>query len=136
MSIENSPKHGSMFGVVDSMRNMTQAMEELLQHLPENFVWPTTVTVSPFSVYVEWGRENTEEEMNESVWLVADSNGVKANANFRPNWPECGAMTFDAQSVAEWLQTLTVNWEWDASQLDGITSSSLSRQSMQKDQPS
>ena len=37
MDIENSPGHGSMFGVVDSMRNMTSAMEELLRFLPNKF---------------------------------------------------------------------------------------------------
>ena len=132
MSIENSSEYGSMFGVVDNMRKMTQAMEDLLRHLPENFVWPTYVKVSPFSVYFEWGRENTNDEMEESVWLIANEDGVRANANFRPDWPGCGAIKFDAQSVSEWLQKLTRNWEWDASRSGGNISSSLSRKSINK----
>ena len=37
MGMENAPGHGSMFGVVDSMQNMTRAMAELLQFLPKEF---------------------------------------------------------------------------------------------------
>ncbi len=133
MSEKNSQMNGSMFGVVDCMRNMTQAMEGLLRHLPENFVWPTNISVSPFSVYVEWGREDSRDEVKESVWLVANPNGVRANANFRPDWPECGANEFDPQPVAEWLQELTKNWKWDANQSGANTSSMLSRNSMKED---
>ena len=56
MSVEGTQGNGSMYGAVDCLRNMSQAMEELLAHLPANFVWPTIVNVSPFSVYVEWGQ--------------------------------------------------------------------------------
>ena len=130
MGIENSHGNGSMFGVVDSMRNMASAMEELLPFLPENFVWPTILTASPFSVYAEWGRDDTEERGKESVWIVATPDGVRMNANFRPDWPDCGASEFDAHVAAEWLQDLTKNWKWDASHYDGRTQSSLSRPSM------
>ena len=130
MAIENSQGHGSMFGVVDSLRNMTNAMEQLLQFLPEDFVWPTILDVSPYSVYAEWGRDNTEEGTGESMWIVARPEGVVMNANFRPDWPACGASDFDAQTAAGWLKELTKNWTWDASRSNGRTQSSLSRPSM------
>lgn len=125
-----SQGRGSMFGVVSSMRNMTQAFEGLLQFLPENFVWPTILDVSPFSVYAEWGRNDATEGMGRAVWMVADASGVTMNANFRHGWPECGASVFDAQTVAGWLQELTQSWEWSAWQSDGRSESSLSRRSM------
>ncbi len=104
--------HGSMFGVTGSMRNMTEAFEGLLQFLPKDFVWPTMVDVSTFSVYAEWGRNSADVDaavevhdllehdtiqgVQRAVWLVAYPDGVKMNANFRPGWPECGASDFDA----------------------------------------
>ena len=122
-----SQGYGSMFGVAGSMRNMADTFEALLRFLPKNFVWPTIVDVSPFSVYAEWGRQKTTDRMERSVWFIADPNGVKMNANFRPGWPECGASDFDAQTAARWLQELTANWEWSATQNGSITSSSLQR---------
>ena len=56
-----------MFGVVDSMRNMADAMDELLRFLPEKFVWPTVINASPFSVIAEWGRDNFTDAMKKSV---------------------------------------------------------------------
>ena len=61
MTIEGKEGLGSMYGVVDSMRNMTRAMEELLEFLPQDYVWPTNVNVSPFSVYAEWGRDSSKD---------------------------------------------------------------------------
>ena len=134
MGIEGSQGNGSMFGVVDSLRNMTSAMEETLRYLPGNFVWPTIVTVSSFSVLLEWGqRDNTTEHSTETVWIIASPEGVKMNANFRPDWPECGASDFDAKIAAEWLLGLTKNWEWSSERgSDGITSSTLRRTSMNR----
>ena len=129
MTIEGKESLGSMYGVVDSMRNMTQAMEELLEFLPQDYVWPTHVNVSPFSVYAEWGRDSSKDQMGESVWLVANSEGVVMNANFRPDWPECGASGFEAQTAAEWLQELTENWEWSAEKSNGRSGSTLARRS-------
>lgn len=130
MSIETSQDHGSMFGVVDSLNNMARALEDLLRYLPDKFVWPTTWRVSPYTIYAEWAREDTEEEVKESVWLVATPEGVRMNATFRLDWPECGASEFDAQTAANWLLELTKNWRWDAVRTDGRTQSSLSRPSM------
>ncbi|MCY4018904.1 MAG: hypothetical protein OXG39_05815 [Chloroflexi bacterium] len=129
---EHSHKTGAMFGVVDSLKNMSQSFESLSQHLPEDFVWPTYVKVSPFGIYVAWGCESIDGEMEESVWLTANPDGIQANANFRPDWPDCGAIAFDAQTVAEWLLELTQNWRWDASRSGSKISSSLSRKSMNK----
>ncbi len=125
MGIENSQGHGSMFGVVDSLNNLASAMTELLQFLPEDFVWPTILNASPFSAYAEWGRDSTTENLRGVVWLSVSSEGVKMNADFRPNWPECGASDFDAKIAAEWLLELTKDWEWEATNSNGHISSSL-----------
>ena len=130
MGIEHSHGNGSMFGVVDSIRNMADAMEELLRFLPENFVWPTVIDASPFSVIAEWGRDNFTDAMKESMWIIATPESVHMNANFRPDWPDCGASEFDAQMAAGWLRELTKNWTWDASRSGGRTHSSLTRPSM------
>ena len=128
MGAESLQGRGSMFGVVDSQRQMVQAMEELLMFLPDDFVWPTQWHISPFSAYVELGRDNSTEEMTQSVWFTASPEGVKMNANFRPNWPECGASDFDAKVASEWLLELTKNWEWNVTRRDGGgISSSLRR---------
>ena len=128
MTIENSDGNGSMFGVVDSLNNLASAMTELLKFLPQDFVWPTIQDVSPFSAYAEWGRDDTTEDMDKSVWLIASPEGVVMNADFRPNWPECGASEFDAKIAAEWLLELTKDWEWEATRgQGGNISSSLRR---------
>ena len=136
-----SQTHGSMFGVTASMRNMTEAFEELLQFLPKEFVWPTIMDVSTFSAYAEWGRDSTEDVNPpvglhdlehvtihgewRAVWLVAYPDRVKMNANFRPGWPECEVPDFDARTAAGWLLELTANWEWSATQTDGIYGTTL-----------
>ena len=38
-AIENVDGRGSMYGVVDSMRQLTRAFEELLKFLPADFMW-------------------------------------------------------------------------------------------------
>ncbi len=126
MGMENAPGHGSMFGVVDSMQNMTRAMAELLQFLPKNFVWPTRMDVSPFIVITEWGRSNLRMGIRESVWLMARPDGVRMQANFRPDLPDESEAEFDAATAAGWLQELTKNWKWDARRRNGMTSSSIS----------
>ena len=140
---------GSMFGVVESMRNMTEALEELTEFLPEEFVWPTAWDVLPFSVCAEWGRSTMDsdadvddtqiqdnitladgtplEGVQRAVWLHADERGVKMNATFRPGWPQCGASDFDARTAAHWLEELTRGWKWKVARYNGITSSSLAR---------
>ena len=57
---------------------------------------------------------------------MADPEGVKMNADFRPDWPDCGASEFDAKTAAGWLEELTRSWEWDASR----GASSLTRRGM------
>ena len=128
MVIESTNSNGSMFGVVDSLNKLAGAMTELLRFLPEDFVWPTIQHVSPFSACAEWGRDDTTEDMDKSVWLIASPEGVVMNASFRPNWPECGASDFDAKIAAEWLLELTKDWEWNATRRpDGKISISLRR---------
>ena len=125
--VENQDGKGSMYGVVDNLGRMTKALEETLAFLPENFVWPTNVAVSPFSVYLEWGRDNSEERGVNSVWVIANAEGVVMNADFRPDWPDCGAAEFDAKTLAGWLKELTQKWEWGASQNGSTTSSHLKK---------
>ena len=118
MPTESESSYGSIYGVVDSMRNMTSAMEQLLRFLPENFVWPTLTTVSPFSVHWEWGHRDQylDKWSNKgTVWMIASPEGVVMNADFRPDWPDCGVSKFDAETAAGWLRELTQSWEWDAS---------------------
>ena len=95
-------------------RTFTAVVEQLSQHLPSNFVWPTTLQIDSQSAYMEWGRlsTDTEDKWEESVWIVIRDRAVHMNANFRPDWPECGAAEFDAQLAAEWLLELTKNWNW------------------------
>ena len=111
MGIEGSPGHGSMYGVVDSFRNAANALSELLRHLPADFVWPTNVTVDPSSVYLEWGRDNSEQPMGAAVWLMASPEGVVMNSTLQPGWP-CAALDFNAQLAADWLKELTKDWQW------------------------
>ena len=138
-----SQAYGSMFGVTASMRNMTEAFEGLLQFLPKDFVWPTMVNVSTFSVYAEWGRlsanvdaavedhdlleHNTIQGVQRAVWLVAFPDVVNMNANFRPGWPRCEVPDFDARTAAGWLRELTANWEWSATQTNGTIRTTLHR---------
>lgn len=129
MVIENSPSLGSMYGCVDSLHNLSSALQEILGYLPDDFVWPTILDAKPFGAYAEWGRHDTQEEMERSVWITATPEGVKMNANFRPDWPDCGASDFDAQIAAEWLQELTKNWSWNATRSGGHVSSSISQPS-------
>ena len=93
------------------------------------------VNVEAFSVYAEWGRysadvdatvenhdlleDDTIQGVERAVWLVAVPEGVKMNANFRPDWPMCGVSDFDAYTAAVWLRELTANWEWSATQTNG-----------------
>ena len=87
MPTEKESSSGSIYGVVDSMRNMTSAMEQLLRFLPENFVWPTLTTVSPFSVLWEWGHRDKylDKWSNKgTVWLVAGPGGCQDERRFSP----------------------------------------------------
>ena len=130
MTIERSPSLGSMFACVDSLHNLSTALQEILGYLPDDSEWPTIQESAPFSAYAEWGQRNsvTGKAERGAVWIHATPEGVKMNTDFRPNWPECGASDFDAKIAAGWLLELTKNWKWDASRsADGITRSSLSR---------
>ena len=126
MGIEGSPGHGSMYGVVDSVRNAADALSELLQHLPADSMWPTNVSVSPYSVYMEWGRDNSEQPMAVAVWLVASPEGVVMNSTLQSGWP-CDALDFNAQLAADWLKELTQAWRWDADPSGGHCSTVLQR---------
>ena len=132
MNLEGSPGHGSMFGVVDSMSNLAKAMEDLLRFLPADFVWPTIVKVSPFSIYIEWSaRDDTTEYTREAVWIIANPDDITMNDRFGSGQPTRETFEFDPQLAAEWLKQLTKNWKWTAEQgEDGISGSSLQRSSM------
>ena len=124
---ENVDGRGSMYGVVDTMRQLTRALEDLLNFLPADFVWPTQFSLKPLSTYVEWGRDDPTAPSEPAVWLTANAEAVQRNANFRPGWPHVAVLEFDAQTAAEWLQSLTRNWVWEASHSGSTISSSLRR---------
>ena len=129
MPVEGMNGNGSMYGVVDNMHVMAGVLEELLQYLPKDFVWPSIVGFSPFSAYLEWGhRENTEGREKGNVWLTVNSGGcVRMNYDLRPGWPECGAEEFNAAVCAEWLKELTKNWEWEAGHEGSTTHTQIKR---------
>ena len=126
-NIENVGMHGSMYGLVDSMRHLTKAFEELLDFLPPDFVWPTQMGIGPYSIYVEWGRDDPTKSMGRAVWLVADASGVKANASLHPDSFTAKDLDFVAGDVAAWLIDLTQDWDWGATKTGGIVSSHLSK---------
>lgn len=129
-NIENVGGRGSMYGAVDTLRHMTKAMEELLEHLPADFVWPTMFDVSAHSGYIEWGRDDSTAAQEPAVWMVASPEGVHMNASFRPNWPDVEALDFNAAIAAGWLKDLTRNWIWGANRDGGITSAHVQRNHM------
>ena len=53
---ESGQYSGSMYGVVDSLHNATEAMRQLEEYLPNGFMWPTNVDVSPGRVTVRWAQ--------------------------------------------------------------------------------
>ena len=126
-TIENVDGRGSMYGVVDIMRQLTRALEDLLEYLPTDFVWPTIVDAQPFSGYMEWGRDDSTQPSEHAVWITASPEGVHMNASFPPGWPEVEVLDFDAETAAGWLKDLTRNWIWDARHSGGVNSSSLQR---------
>ena len=111
-----------------SLRHILEALEELDAVLPDGFLRPTRFSIGAYMVNAEWGRNDAKQPMNESVWLVARSDGVVMNANFREGWPDCGASEFDAAVAKDWLLDLTQNWEWHSeNREDGRTTESVTR---------
>ena len=56
--MESVNGRGSMYGVADSVENMSNAMKEMLKYLPGDSMWPMVWKVSPYQVYAEWGSAN------------------------------------------------------------------------------
>ena len=118
-NIESARDDGSMYGVVDSLRNATEAMRQLERFLPDDFMWPTGVHASPGKVTVEWAqaplRESGSVTLGDSVWLVATPVGVTMHAIFHQEYPHVTGVNeeFKAEAMAELLIMLTGGWSWE-----------------------
>ena len=127
---EDDKRHytGSMFGVVDSLLNATEAMRQLEEHLPDGFMWPTNVDVSPGRVAIRWSqaplREPGSTTLGDSVSLEAAPKGVNMRAFFRQdhlNAVDVVDEEFEANTMASLLAALTSNWSWEVME-DGTAS--------------
>ena len=125
---ENSQYTGSMYGVVDSLHNATEAMRQLQEHLPDGFMWPTNVDVSPGRVAIRWAqaplREPGRTTLGDSVSLEATPKGVNMRAFFRQdhlNAVDVVDEEFEANTMASLLAALTSNWSWEVME-DGTAS--------------
>ncbi len=116
-----------MFEFTQSLRNMTDAIGQLDELLGDRFIRPTIFDISAYSVYAEWGRDNSTQPTRDSVWLCAYEDRVVMNANFRDGWPESGAPEFNAEQAKEWLLDLTRDWKWDFERNGSMTSESIRR---------
>ena len=110
---------GSMYGVVDSMHNATEAMRQLEEHLPKGFMWPTDVDVSPGRVTIRWAQAPLKElgrtTLGDSVCLEATPAGVTMRAFFRQEYPYVAGVNekFKADVMAALLIALTRDWSWE-----------------------
>ena len=117
---ESGQYSGSMYGVVDSLHNATEAMRQLEEHLPDGFMWPTNVDVSPGRVAIRWAQAPLEEPgrttLGDSVCLEATPSGVTMRAFFRQdhlNAVEVIDEEFEADVMAALLIALTKDWSWE-----------------------
>ena len=110
---------GSMYGVVDSLHNATEAMRQLEEHLPNGFMWPTNVDVSPGRVTIRWAQAPLKEPgrttLGDSVCLEATPAGVTMRAFFRQEYPYVAGVNeeFKADVMAALLTALTRDWSWE-----------------------
>ena len=117
--------HDPMYGVPNSMRKATEAMEELAQFLPDDFMWPTGIHAAPGRVTVEWSqaplRSSGRTTFGNSVQMDATPVGVTMRAFFRQKHPY--VMTVDEDfrpaAMAELLRMLTRDWSWSVAE-DGV----------------
>lgn len=110
---------GSMYGVVDSLHNATEAMRQLEEYLPNGFMWPTNVDVSPGRVAIRWAQSPLKEPgrttLGDSVCLEATPAGVTMRAFFRQEYPYVAGVNeeFKADVMAALLIALTRDWSWE-----------------------
>ena len=110
--------HGPIYGVVDSLRNATAAMEELAEFLPADFMWPTGIHASPGKVTIEWAQAPLKEPdritLGDSVWLDATPTDVTMHAIFHQVHPYVTGVNeeFKAEAMAALLTVLTRDWSW------------------------
>ena len=118
-NVKGERDDASMYGVVDSLRNATEAMRQLARYLPKDFIWPTGVHASPGKVTIEWAqnplRESGGVTLGDSVWLEATPIGVTMHAIFHQEYPQVMGVNeeFKADTMAELLITLTRDWSWE-----------------------
>ena len=122
---ESGQYSGSMYGVVDSLHNATEAMRQLEEYLPNGFMWPTNVDVSPGRVTVRWAQAPLKEPgrttLGDSVCLEATPAGVTMRAFFMGEYPYATGVNrqFEADVMVELLIALTRDWDWDVKE-DGL----------------
>ena len=125
---ESGQYSGSMYWVVDSLHNATEAMRQLEEHLPDGFMWPTNVDVSPGRVAIRWAQAPLEEPgrttLGDSVCLEATPAGVTMRAFFRQdhlNAVDVIDEEFKADVMAALLIALTRDWRWEVREDGTVT---------------
>jgi hypothetical protein len=100
-------------------------MRQLEEYLPNGFMWPTNVDVSPGRVTVRWAQAPLKEPgrttLGDSVCLEATPAGVTMRAFFMGEYPYATGVNrqFEADVMAELLIALTRDWDWDVKE-DGL----------------
>ena len=113
-----------MYGAVASLRNAVEAMEELVEFLPDDFIWPTDTDIFPNSVTIGWNQIPLERDggtiLGDGVQLRATPTGVTMHAIFRHEDLDVTSIIedFKAEVMAELLLKLTKDWSWEVQ--DGI----------------
>ena len=139
---ESRQYSGSMYGIVDSLHNATEAMRQLEDYLPNGFMWPTDVDVSPGKVTVEWAqtplRESGRITLGDSVRLEATPAGVTIRAFFRQEYPYMAGVNeeFKADVMAALLIALTRDWSWEVRGDGTVTWGSPTTKPLPSDDPS
>ena len=139
---ESRQYSGSMYGIVDSLHNATEAMRQLEEYLPNGFMWPTDVDVSPGKVTVEWAqtpfRESGRITLGDSVRLEATPAGVTIRAFFRQEYPYMAVVNeeFKADVMAALLIALTRDWSWKVRGDGTVTWCSPTTKPLPSDDPS
>ena len=139
---ESRQYSGSMYGIVDSLHNATEAMRQLEDYLPNGFMWPTDVDVSPGKVTVEWAqtplRESGRITLGDSVRLDATPAGVTIRAFFRQEYPYMAVVNeeFKADVMAALLIALTRDWSWEVGGDGTVTWGSPTTKPLPSDDPS
>lgn len=111
MGTEGKGGKGSMYGAADSLRNLSEAVDELLEYLPENFLWPSELQAGPKKAGALW-RHGSIGGNPDAVWIIAIPSSVSMDTNMLPEEQQ-GLRPFKARLCAEWLLKAAEKWQWD-----------------------